>query len=473
MSQAENTSFNTAPKYFDIDSEIKTPTAAESQTAATRLINEVHDELHNQVRADRYKGTAGHLVDLVYDPIVSDHARLTGISNRLDKAAEDGDYAIVAAQTKIIEKELASDRVHDSRKNTVDDIAHDVATVIPSVFKGGLRAAEHATEKGATLAWDTITGNTPEKKATAQALAKTEVTPTTPITGPGDYREHMTVDGKDRAFNVHVPPSYDKTKPMPAVFMLHGITENADTFAQDTNMNAKADKEGFIAVYPEGNPLLKNTSHLAWNVPNWDIFHPSRHADDVDFVGKVIDTVDHSLAVDPNRTYVAGFSNGGMLAQEVAAKNSDKVAAVAIVSAALSGKDKEPGNPVSVIDIHGTADTVVPYQNWDNSLHLVNMEPVAYTGTFWKKADGISGDPTLSKGKGYTVQDSVNKQTGVEVKQIGITGGIHTWPGVNNDDNADKSLEATDEIWDFFSHHTLATKNGSTMLAGGANQTMA
>ncbi|MBU6453586.1 MAG: alpha/beta fold hydrolase [Cyanobacteria bacterium REEB67] len=427
-----------------------------TNTTAQRLLDDVHKELHNQVRADRYKGIAGHMVDLVYDPVTTDHVRLTGIAKRLDAAAANKDYGIIAAQAKIINDELARDRVHDSRKNTVDDIAHDVATVIPSVFKGALRAGEQAIEHKIC---DTV-----QQVQAATTKAPDLVTPSTPITHGGDYREVMKVDGNDRAFNMHVPASYQKGHQMPAVVMLHGITENADSFAADTQMNAKADKEGFIAIYPEGNPLLKSQSHLAWNVPNWDIFHPSRHANDVQFVGKVIDQATKELSIDPNRTYVAGFSNGGMLAQEVAAQNSDKVAAVAIVSAALSGKDKEPTNPVSVIDIHGTADTVVPYQNWDNSFRLVDMQPVAYTGTFWKKADNIEGPSITSERNGITVQDAINSKTGVEVKQIGIEGGTHTWPGAaHNDGAADKSLEATDEIWDFFSHHTLAKGDANSI----------
>jgi polyhydroxybutyrate depolymerase len=439
-----------SPANFSIDTINQSGRGNDTTNAtAQRLLDDVHQELHNQLRADRYKGIAGHMVDLFYDPVTTDHTRLTGIAKRLDGAAANNDYGIIAAQSKIINDELAKDHIDDGRKNTVDDIAHDVATVIPSVFKGALRAGEQAIEHK-------LTDTAKEVQATT-TKAPEMVTPSTPVTHGGDYRQTLKVNGAERAFNIHVPASYQKGDEMPAVVMLHGITENADSFAQDTQMNAKADKEGFIAIYPEGNPLLKSQTHLAWNVPNWDIFHPSRHADDVQFVGRVIDEATGELSIDPNRTYVAGFSNGGMLAQEVAAQNSDKVAAVAIVSAALSGKDSEPSNPVSVIDIHGTADTVVPYQNWDNGFRLVDMQPVAYTGTFWRKADNIEGPTISSEHNGITVQDSVNSKTGVEVKQIGIEGGTHTWPGAAYNDGApDKSIEATDEIWDFFSHHTLA-----------------
>jgi polyhydroxybutyrate depolymerase len=397
-----------------------------------------------------------HIVYYFYEPLAFDQRRLGGIASRLDKAAANGDYDIIAAQQKIIDKELARDQKHLDKKTSLDDIANDVNTVLPmlsvtELVAGAGKAVEHLVNKF----------DSPKPPEVVE--------PTGPITAPGDYTEQIKVDGTMRSYKVHVPPEYKPGVPMPSVIMLHGISEDADSFAELTNMNAKADKEGFITIYPEGNPIMHNDTHLAWNVPNWGIFHPARHADDVAFVGDVIDSATKQLSIDPNRTYVAGFSNGGMLAQEVAAKNSDKVAAVALVGTALSGKDAEPAQGVSVIDIHGTDDPVVPYQNWDNSLHLVKMQPVSYTSQFWKKADGIDSPGTETKDGNLVLKDSVNTKTGMEVKQIGVIGGTHTWPSAGAEDLADQSFNATDEIWNFFSHHS---RSGGSVGTPGGNQIM-
>ncbi|MBS1990064.1 MAG: alpha/beta fold hydrolase [Cyanobacteria bacterium SZAS LIN-3] len=416
-------------------------TRPDSNTVAHKLLDEVHQELRLQTQNKSKQNMIGEIIDLAYDPVTEDHRRLTGIANRLDRAAAAGDYAIIAAQQKIIEQELSRDQRDRNRRQTIDFLANDVVSVAPELGSAAISAAAKF-----------IGGFRDNAEANRRADAKE---PLHIMQKPGDYQEEITIDGQKRTYKVHVPPGYTPDKPMPAVVMLHGITENADVFADRTQMNAKADHEGFITVYPEGNPLLKNQTHLAWNVANWDIFHPARHADDVEFVGKVIDRIGQELNVDANRTYLAGFSNGGMLAQQVAAEKSDKLAAVALVGAALSGKDKAPKSPVSVIDIHGTLDPVVPYEGWDNSLGIVTMQPVTYTSDYWKAADGINDAGVETSKNGVIVRDSVNPSTGIEVKQIGIVGGMHTWPGATATMAADRVIKATDEIWDFFSHHTL------------------
>jgi polyhydroxybutyrate depolymerase len=428
----------------------------QTKDVALKMLEEVHHEVDLQGYSRKAENAVDQVMDVFYDPLVRDQKRLNGIATRLDSAAAKGDYEAIAAQQKIIDHELAKDQKHLDRKTTVDDVAGDVVAVAPMFSAAALVAGADLGIKHLMAKFD----GTDQAKPTE---------PLSAINKPGDYQEQIKVNGQERTYKIHVPQSYNPDKPMPAVVMLHGISEDADSFAELTKMNTKADREGFITVYPEGNPILHNSTHLAWNVPNWDIFHPARHADDVQFVSDVIDRVTKELSIDPNRTYVAGFSNGGMLAQEVASHNSDKVAAVALVGTALSGKDKEPANAVSVIDIHGTSDPVVPYGNWDNSFKLVNMEPVSYTSAYWKKADGIESSGDKSVKGNLILQDSVNAKTGVEVKQIGVIGGTHTWPSPDASDTADQSLQATDEIWDFFSHHTLAH---GALPASGPNRVM-
>jgi polyhydroxybutyrate depolymerase len=438
--------FDAPPPSAPIDTQQPNAGADDSKAVALKMLQDVHLEMDTQKRVRQNENGIAHAINFFYDPMLGDDRRLKGIAGRLDKAADNGDYDIITAQKPIIDKELAADQKHVDRKTSIDDIASDAEMVLPmlsiaNLFEGSGTEAKRLLAK--------LEGtDKPEPQAPLKA-----------ITGPGDYTEQINVNGTERSYKVHVPPGYQPGKPMPSVIMLHGISEDADSFAELTNMNAKADKEGFITIYPEGNPILHNDSHLAWNVPNWGIFHPARKADDVKFVSEVIDRASKEMSIDPNRTYVAGFSNGGMLAQEVASQNADKVAAVALVGTALSGKDKTPSNPVSVIDIHGTSDPVVPYENWDNSLKLVKMQPVSYTSDYWKQADGINGQGQYSVKGNIVSQDSVNAKTGVEVKQIGVIGGVHTWPGKTNVDTADQSFDATDEIWNFFSHHTRA--NGS------------
>jgi polyhydroxybutyrate depolymerase len=73
---------------------------------------------------------------------------------------------------------------------------------------------------------------------------------------PGDHPRSIDVDKRTRSYIVHVPPGYDNSKPVPVVLAFHGGGANAENMVQFCGLNEKADKEGFIVVYPSG------TGHL-------------------------------------------------------------------------------------------------------------------------------------------------------------------------------------------------------------------
>ena len=54
------------------------------------------------------------------------------------------------------------------------------------------------------------------------------------------------------AYHVHVPPQYDAKQPTPVVLAFHGAMTNGAIMALSSGLSAKADKEGFIVVYPNG-----------------------------------------------------------------------------------------------------------------------------------------------------------------------------------------------------------------------------
>jgi polyhydroxybutyrate depolymerase len=70
--------------------------------------------------------------------------------------------------------------------------------------------------------------------------------------GPGDYTRTLTVGGRKRTYLVHVPKSYDGRKPYPVVLVFHGGGSNAGQWVRFCGVNDKADRAGFIAVYPNG-----------------------------------------------------------------------------------------------------------------------------------------------------------------------------------------------------------------------------
>src|SRR5262245_45014040 len=83
-----------------------------------------------------------------------------------------------------------------------------------------------------------------------------------PDLGPGDHTRTVLVEKRERSAIVHVPPSYDRRKPMPVVLVYHGASMNAKAMIYLTDLNETADKEGFIAVYPNGTGI---GDFLVWN----------------------------------------------------------------------------------------------------------------------------------------------------------------------------------------------------------------
>jgi polyhydroxybutyrate depolymerase len=84
--------------------------------------------------------------------------------------------------------------------------------------------------------------------------------------------------------------------------------------------------------------------------------------DDVAFINSVIDDVSGQDAVDPGRVYATGISNGAFMAQRLGCDLADRIVAIAPVAGTLgAGVSCQPDQPVSVLEMHGTSDPLVPY----------------------------------------------------------------------------------------------------------------
>src|SRR4051812_23112435 len=84
--------------------------------------------------------------------------------------------------------------------------------------------------------------------------------------GPGDFTRTLTVGGLERTYLVHVPKSYDGSRPFPVVLVFHGGGSNAKQWVPFCGLNDTADKNGFIAVYPNGTgKTIQGYEIFGWN----------------------------------------------------------------------------------------------------------------------------------------------------------------------------------------------------------------
>src|ERR1700722_15131124 len=144
-----------------------------------------------------------------------------------------------------------------------------------------------------------------------------------PVPAPGNHNESLEVGAgakkMTRTFIVHVPPGFDGKSKVPVVFMLHGAGGSGAGTIPETGWDVKADREGFIAVFPDGTPpnpdrparFLGNPR--LWNDGSGRGSVGVQKIDDLGFISAMIDYLEARYSADPARIYCTGFSNGASM----------------------------------------------------------------------------------------------------------------------------------------------------------------
>lgn len=254
--------------------------------------------------------------------------------------------------------------------------------------------------------------------------------------------------GQHRTYYLHTPPSYQPSHPMPLVLAFHGSGEQGKDMAAQTAMNNLADREGFIVVYPDG--LNKK-----WNVSE------SAPEDNIKFVHALITHLSQIRAVNSQRVYATGLSNGGILVQKLACENPSGIAAFATVAASLPVQFKphcQSQTPISMLMINSTTDPVVPWEGGESpqikvGRHL-SIPPISEVIDFWRQHDACPAQVKVEQLSGLVqVSRYQNCQAGSEVTLMELKGGGHIWPGGGY--GRSQYLDATETVWNFLKQHTF------------------
>jgi polyhydroxybutyrate depolymerase len=179
---------------------------------------------------------------------------------------------------------------------------------------------------------------------------------------------------------VHPPHGKTSLQKPPVVKMLHGRGGRSEIAAGDFGWVEKADKEGFIAVFPQASPIdparpsgaaLPENYFRDWTAPTNDTFwwthkmvanypymmrpeSPIVHPLDVSFLVAVLHDLQRRHWGDPHHVYVAGFSTGAEMASDFA--QSAPNAAAAIVGSIGITRPTELAHPISVFIALGKDD---------------------------------------------------------------------------------------------------------------------
>jgi len=208
---------------------------------------------------------------------------------------------------------------------------------------------------------------------------------------PSDAGKVVTVDLEGRPFALYVPEGYRPATPTALIVALHGYTGRASDVMDYFGLRAQAAKRNILVATPEGT--TDSEGNTFWNASKACCNLLGSTVDDSAYLSSVITTVLASYAVDPDRVYVVGHSNGGFMAHRMACEHADQVAAVASLAGALdSSNDCDPAEAVSVLQIHGDADQIIPFTG---GAILGNVfTSAAQTVAFWQDANGCSAHTT-------------------------------------------------------------------------------
>lgn len=270
-----------------------------------------------------------------------------------------------------------------------------------------------------------------------------------PATPGASAMEQLDISGIMRYYLLHIPRGYQDTIPLPLVLNFHGHGSNALQQQQRTAFSLLSDKQHFIVAYPQG--VVGPDHHSGWAIgPRWD-----PQVNDVLFTSDLLNHLQATLCINPDRIYATGFSNGGGMTNLLACKLANRFAAFASVSGsypAISG-GCHPLRPVPLLEIHGTGDTIVPYSG---SL-VKGYPPIALWLHGWIVRDGCAATPTVFFNRDGLVGEKWTCRANTVLVHYRVGGMRHMWPLhlVLRSKGAVTVFDATATIWNFFQHYSL------------------
>jgi polyhydroxybutyrate depolymerase len=289
---------------------------------------------------------------------------------------------------------------------------------------------------------------------------------------PGDYEFALNHQNMRRTYLVHVPPQASQRKPMPLVLAFHGAGSNAEVMRSYTRMDRAADRDGYIAVYPNGSSGFQGR-FLTWNAGNCCGPAVALQVDDVGFSHAVLDDISARASVDASRVYATGLSNGAMMAYRFAAEAADRIAAVAGVAGTMSLDRFAPKRPIPVMHIHSVQDHIARYdggfgppatildtRTMNTSVEDMLRKWLDFDGCPLRAAavDTIAGAAgTPDEGHSAIRRVYGPCRQGTEVVLWQLSGAGHVWPGGVRDYNPQllgtgtAVIDANAEIWKFVS----------------------
>jgi len=215
------------------------------------------------------------------------------------------------------------------------------------------------------------------------------------------------------------------------LFALHAYATDPGVLVRAYALARRAvAKRGFILVVPEG--IRDADGKPFWNASAACCGTGRQRPDDVEYLHRVLEDLRRRAAVDPERVYAIGVSNGAFMAHRWACAPSGDLRAIVSVSGAAQGPDDPactPSVPVSVLHIHGDADQTVRYTGGgaDGARYPSAPESVE----FWRSANGCRREATVTRRRSFPFGSlRVDSWSGPRARVVlwTVDGGAHHMP---------------------------------------------
>lgn len=227
----------------------------------------------------------------------------------------------------------------------------------------------------------------------------------------------LTVGGALRSYLLSVPASARGRPPL--VVDLHGYGQSAQQQDSYTGLGAAGPAVGVVVVTPEG-------VRGQWNFPRRAAVGP----DDVAFLAAVLADATRASCSDPGRVVLTGISDGADMAQ-TAGCALPGIAAVVAVAPSVPVEPCPHAVP-TLVEVHGRADPVVPYDGGggDRLPPLQGTEAVAVARRLTlEAAQRGCASPRPARVTAAVAQTMWACASGRRLAIYTVEGGGHTWPG--------------------------------------------
>jgi polyhydroxybutyrate depolymerase len=233
--------------------------------------------------------------------------------------------------------------------------------------------------------------------------------------------------GRRRIYLLYVPPGDSARRRLPLVLVYHGAYDTAADIANESGLLALAERrQNMIVAFLQGY-------EDSWNDDAGDPPAEAHDVDDVAFTKAVLAEVESSHFVDMRRVVATGISNGAIFVELLgcrAAANLTLTVPVEGQMAPTFSHSCRLSKPMSVYEIHATADPAIPYGGGTFGGYggPVTVLSAHASVARWAALDRCSARASTTRTPGNVFTKYTGCRSGVSVTLRTIEGGAHVWP---------------------------------------------